>query len=79
MPIKNLTKLKPLIRSGEIAVFGDIFSHVTIAEVAEGMGCGPDQVRAVRQDCSKMRLGELFRLSEAIGVGWKRVADLFVE
>lgn len=77
--LKSMKHLRPLILNGTIRTFQDLFDHVTEQDVADVMGCGVKQVRAIRKDCSRMRLGELFGLSEGVGVDYKRVADLFVE
>jgi hypothetical protein len=79
MPEKNLSHIKPLILKGKITVFGQLFDHVSVGEVAEAMGCGVKQVEAVRRDCGRLKLKQLWALSEAIGLSRDRVSDLFVE
>lgn len=74
----ELKDCRKLILSGEIKTFDDLLKHVSIEQVAEGMGCGVKQVQAVRREPGKMRVGELIRLSEAIGVHRDRVMGLFV-
>ena len=71
--------LRPLITSGEIKTFEQLLSHTTIKEVAKAMGCGPVQVKAITRDHSVMTLGQLYGLSEALGLGWRKVSELFVE
>jgi hypothetical protein len=75
----DLKHLKPLINNGTITVFGDIFQHVTVDEVAEAMGCGKKQVEAIRRDSRVMTLGQLYGLSEAVGLEWRKMAKIFVE
>jgi transcriptional regulator with XRE-family HTH domain len=79
MPEKNLSHIKPLILNGTIRVFEDIFEHASVIEVAEAMGCGRKQVAAIQRDHSVMTLGQLFGLSEGIGLPWRKAADLFCE
>lgn len=74
-----LSHLKPLILSGEILTFDDIFEHVSVNEVARAIDRSPQHVETVRRDYSKMTLGDLWALSEAVGVRWEKVAGLFVE
>jgi hypothetical protein len=78
MSEKNLSYIKPLIQDGTIRVFGDILKHATVTEVAEAMECSPKHVKYVQENPEKIRLGELIKLSEAIGIGWWKVSDLFV-
>jgi hypothetical protein len=79
MSENKLSHLKPLIQSGAVTVFGELFLHASLEDVAEAMGCGPDQVMAIRRDHGNMRLGQLWGLSDSIGLPWRRVMDLFVE
>jgi hypothetical protein len=75
----NLHDCKKLIASGDIKVFNDPFEYVSVAEVARGMGCSPKHVNYVRENPERVRLGDIYNLSEAIGVeGWERVARLFI-
>jgi ribonuclease HII len=69
--------IKKLIQKKRIQLFEDIFQYETVESVAIAMGCGIDQVEAIRRDCSVMRLGQLFALSEALGLPWRKLADLF--
>jgi hypothetical protein len=71
--------LRPLIHNGTIKTFSDLLDHVSVGELATAMGCGVKQVEAVRKDHSKLTLGQLFRLSEGIGMEWRKVAGIFVE
>jgi len=79
MSENKLSHLKPLIRNGTIAVFGQLLDHVSLKDLAETMGCSPKHVRTVAKDSGKLRLKELFELSEALGMDYKRVSDLFCE
>jgi hypothetical protein len=71
--------LKPLIHNGTIKTFNDLLDHVSVADIAKAMGCSVKHVETVRKDCGKLKLRELWRLSDAIGVPWRKVAELFVE
>lgn len=73
----NLRDCKKLIASGQIKVFNDLFVYVTVAEVARGMGCSPRHVRYVRGNPEKLLFGELIKLSEALGMEYWKVGELF--
>jgi hypothetical protein len=75
----NLHDCKKLIVSGDIKVFNDLFNHVTVAEVARSMGCSPKHVNYVRQNPEKLYFGELIKLSEALGMEYWKVGELFAE
>jgi hypothetical protein len=71
--------LRPLINNRTIKTFNDLLDHVSVKDIAKAMGCSVKHVETVRKDCGKLKLQELWKLSEALGVHRDRVADLFVE
>lgn len=74
-----LSHLKPLILSGEIITFDDIFEHASVNEVARAIGRSPEHIQTVRKDYLKMTFGDMKALAEAVGVHWSKVAELCVE
>lgn len=71
-----LSHLKPLIKNGTIKTFEDIFNHVSVKAVAEAINRSPKHVETVRKNYGKLTLGDLWALSEAVGVRWEKVAGL---
>lgn len=71
--------LKPLINNGTIKTFSDLLDHVSAGDIAKAIGCSVKHVETVRKDCGKLKLRELWKLSEALGMHRDRVSDLFVE
>jgi len=75
--------LKALILSGEIKTFQDLFSYVTIEQVAFAMKCGVDHVKTIMNDNGKVYLKDVFELAEALDMTTHKergiVMDLWVD
>jgi hypothetical protein len=75
----ELYHLRPLIKDGTITVFGDLLDHVSLKDLAKAMGCSTKHVKYVKENPGKLRFGELIKLSEAVGMEYWKVGELFAE
>jgi hypothetical protein len=75
----ELSHLRPLIKDGTITVFGHLLDHVSLKDLANAMGCSVKHVKYVKDNPGKLLFGELIKLSEAIGLSYKVVSDLFAD
>jgi hypothetical protein len=74
-----MTHLKPLILSGKIKTFQDLFNHATTKEIAQAMKCSIKHVETIRRDAGKVYLRDVFELSKAVGVHYGVISELWVE
>lgn len=77
--LTGMKHLRPLIKNGTIKTFSDLLDHVSAGDIAKAMGCSVKHVETVKKDCGKLKLRELWKLSEALGVPWREVSELFAE
>jgi hypothetical protein len=75
----ELSRLRPLIKDGTITVFGHLLDHVSLKDLASAMGCSTKHVKYVKDNPGKLLFGELIKLSEAIGMDYWKIGELFVE
>jgi plasmid maintenance system antidote protein VapI len=64
----RLTAIRPLIRSGDITSFGQIFDHIPHTVLAKELGIGNTRMKTLITNPRKMEIGLLWKMARKFKV-----------
>lgn len=67
----RLTAIRPLIRSGDITSFSQIFDHIPHTVLAKELGIGNTRMKTLITNPRKIEIGLLWKMAKMFKVGDK--------
>lgn len=78
LPENKRKAIKVLIEKGHVSDFSQLYQHLTVADIARAIGVTVKPVKRAKEDRLTLRLKDIFKLTEQLGITNAQMYDLLV-